>query len=117
MKFSTAILLVCALSVTAHAEIGEPSRQVLGDMGLAGMRIMSDNEGLAIRGHGERVKVRDTLTGLADYRQSVTEFRQHVSDFKTRLAERTSQSAARLSDGKVRFHGSVANFRAKIGSY
>jgi hypothetical protein len=46
------LALVAGMNGAALAQADRPSQQSLADMGLGGMEIMSDDEGLAIRGFG-----------------------------------------------------------------
>jgi hypothetical protein len=52
--FGLAIALVAALNTAASDD--RPSQQTLAAMGLGGLTVMSDDDGLAIRGHGYRGK-------------------------------------------------------------
>jgi hypothetical protein len=47
-----AAVISAAFSATVRAEEGRPSRDTLAAMGLGSMTVMSDEEGLAVRGHG-----------------------------------------------------------------
>ncbi len=115
MRLAAAIALVLALSTTSHAESGLPSDQVLADMGLAEMRIMSDHEGLAIRGLGNGPKDREPTEKMLWYQQGITDLRTHVGEFKSRLADRTSAKADWYRQGTSDYRDRVASFRSKIG--
>lgn len=52
MRTTAAIILGLALSSAASGADQVPSRQVLADMGLGGMQILSDNEASSVRGSG-----------------------------------------------------------------
>ena len=115
MRLALATLFVFAFSITAQAEVGLPNDHVLADMGLAGMRVLSDHEGLAIRGFGNGPKDREPTEKMLWYQQGITDLRTHVAEFKTRLGERSSNNAARFSDNKSNFRSNVSSFRSKIG--
>jgi hypothetical protein len=115
MRLATAIVLVVALSTTARAEYGLPSDHVLADMGLSGMRILSDHEGLAIRGLGNGPKDREPTEKMLWYQQGITDLRTHVAEFKTRFADRSSPKADWYHQATSNYRDSVSSFRSKIG--
>ena len=47
-----AIAIAAMVCQAARAEVGRPSRQALEQMGLGSMVVISDEEALAVRGHG-----------------------------------------------------------------
>ncbi len=61
MKFYvlTAALLL-SLFATSNSFAGEPSRDMLGKMGLSGMKTMSDSQGMQVRGMGSFTYVAGT---------------------------------------------------------
>ena len=115
MRLALVCLFAFALTTTARAEHGLPGNHVLADMGLGGMRILSDHEGLAIRGMGNGPKDREPTEKFLWYVQGVTDLRTHVEEFKTRLAGRTSNNAVRFSDNKSGLQSSISSFKSKIG--
>jgi len=115
MRLALVTLFAFALTTTAQAEHGLPSDGVLADMGLSGMRILSDHEGLAIRGLGNGPKDREPTERFLWYVQGVTDLRTHVTEYKSRLAGRSSNVAGRFSDNKSSFRSSISGFKGKIG--
>jgi hypothetical protein len=115
MRLVIVSLFVFALSTAAQAEHDLPSDQALADMGLSGLRVLSDQEGLAIRGFGNGPKDREPTEKMLWYQQGLTDLRTHVAEFKGRLAGRNSNNAGRFSDNKSNFRNRVSAFRGKIG--
>ena len=52
MRTAAVILVSLVLSNTAFGAEGAPSEQVLADMGLSSMQVLSDSEASTIRGTG-----------------------------------------------------------------
>src|SRR5262245_20692465 len=73
---AVATVLALALSSTAFASDGVPSKQVLTEMGLSGMQIMSDDEAANVRGSGFI-----GLDGFDMFQDALRDFRQQVKDF------------------------------------
>lgn len=46
------VVLVLATSQNVHAHDGSPSQSTLDQMGLSGLTVMSDSDGMSVRGHG-----------------------------------------------------------------
>jgi hypothetical protein len=115
MKFAAAVVLVFALSAPTFAESGIPDSQTLSAMGLSDLRILSDAEGLAIRGKAMGAKNRVPSAKMLWYLQGREDLRQHVSDYKDRLANRTSDKAAWYHSAGINYRGSVASFQGQIG--
>ena len=51
-KFAIAALLACALVSPAAAGEGNVSNRALSSMGLSGLKVMSDDQGMNVRGMG-----------------------------------------------------------------
>jgi hypothetical protein len=88
MRTAAAVVLALALSNAAFAVDGAPSRQVLAEMGLSGMQVMSDDEAAKVRGAG--------FVGwdgfdmfqdaLKDYRKQVKHFEKLVKKFDHKIS-------------------------------
>jgi hypothetical protein len=115
MRLALAALFVFAVTTTVQADAGQPNSQVLADMGLSGMRVLSDREGLAIRGYGNGPKDREPSEKFVQYEHHLTQLRTHVDEFRTRVGERGSNAGTRYSDGQSNFRSSVSGFKSKIG--
>ena len=115
MRLVIVSLFVFALSTAAQAEHDLPSDQALADMGLSGLRVLSDQEGLAIRGFGNGPKDREPTEKMLWYQQGITDLRTHVAEFKTRFADRSSPKADWYHQATSNYRDSVSSFRSKIG--
>lgn len=115
MRLALASLFVFAVTTTAHADDGRPSGSVLADMGLYGIRVLSDHEGLAIRGLGNGPKDREPTEKFLQYEQHVTDLQTKVTEFKTRLADRSSPKADWYRSARTNYRSSVSSFQSKIG--
>lgn len=73
MRPAAAIVASLVLSATAFGAQGAPSEQVLADMGLSGLQILSDSEASAIRGAG--------FDGFDTYRHSIKLYHKTVKAF------------------------------------
>jgi hypothetical protein len=115
MRLAIAVLFVFAISAAALAEDGIPSRKTLADMGLSGMRIISDHEGLAIRGFGTGAKGREPSDKMLWYQQGITDLRTHEAEFKDRLANHMSAKADWYHTARSNYRDSVAKFHSRLG--
>lgn len=76
MRTAAAIVLGLALSNAAFGAEGAPSKQVLADMGLSGMQVLSDDEAANIRGAGFV-----GLEGFHMYKQGIHNYQKQVKHF------------------------------------
>jgi hypothetical protein len=111
MRYVTAIAIILAISATSHAAEGVPSQQVLAQMGLGGLQVMSDVDASAVRGSGFDAS---DLDGFEHYRQSIVNFREHVADFQDRIDGHVFKGKARFEKSKENFHKHVMKFHQAV---
>ena len=114
MRRVVALAMVVGMSGSIQAAEGVPAQNVLADMGLAGMTIMTDAEASAIRGSG--FKPTD-LNGFADYQQSINEFHEHVADFRERVAAFQGRIERHIHKGKDGLKKSKENFHKNMKKF
>jgi hypothetical protein len=87
MRTAAAIVFGLALSTAAFGADGAPSREVLAEMGLGGMQVLSDTEAANIRGTGfvgfEGFHI--FKDALRDYQKQVKHFHKLVKKFDRKL--------------------------------
>jgi hypothetical protein len=73
MRPAVAIVIGLALSASAFGVEAKPSEQVLAEMGLSGLQILSDSDAMAVRGAG--------FDGFATLHSSIKMFHRSVKEF------------------------------------
>jgi hypothetical protein len=85
MRTAAAIVFGLVLAAAARGGEGIPSRQVLADMGLGGLKILSDDEAASVRGMGfvgiggGADLFKDSLR---NYEKQVKQFHKEVNKFQ-----------------------------------
>ena len=119
MRFLIALACGMAASAAAQTVVAEssaaanaPSRQVLAEMGLADLDILSDAQASTIRGAGfwpDKIPVSPKMIW---YKMGITNHREHVDQFKQRVSGRTSTKEIWYRKETMQFRSNVAKFKA-----
>jgi hypothetical protein len=94
MRTTAAMVLVLALAGTAFAADGAPSREVLAQMGLSGMQVMTDDEAASVRGAGFIGWDGFDMfqDAMKDYRKQVKHFHKIVKKFDRKISKWPSKN-------------------------
>jgi hypothetical protein len=93
MRTAAAIVFGLALAGAAFGADGAPSRQVLAEMGLSGMQILSDDQAANIRGTGFVGWEGFDLFkhSLRDFQKQVWQFKKQVKKFDKKIDQHMRQ--------------------------
>jgi hypothetical protein len=80
MRPAVALVIGLAMSATVYGAVDAPSDQVLAQMGLANMQVMSDDDAMVVRGMGFD-GFRELHHGIRDFHKQVKAFHREVKDF------------------------------------
>jgi hypothetical protein len=114
MRVAT-LLIVFVTSAAVQAEQAAPSPQVLADMGLAGLQVLTDAQAAAIRGRG--FEPGSQLDGFEHYQQSKIEFKERVAEFRHRIKHHTFAGKEGFQESIVIFHHHVKKFHEAVKAF
>lgn len=106
MRTTAAIVLGLALSTAAYGADTAPSQQVLAEMGLSGMQIMSDDAASEVRGMGF------TFDGFRLYKAAQRNYQKQVKQYH-KLVGKWQRDVDKYLSGGGKHHGGKSHYVGK----
>jgi hypothetical protein len=111
MRTAAAVVFGFALSTAAFGADGVPSKQVLADLGLSGLQILSDDQAMDIRGSGFQPGASWNAKLLA----TIAKLEQQVNGLTTKVLNLDKSSDLRKD--VLKFHKYARNIRRTVKKF